>query len=194
MKRLLIACTIFTAAGLCACSFQSNSPEREWNGLETRAYWEDEPDAIYASYVEAYELTGTPDPQTDPLYVTQNADLSQVRCVTEKTKYSVGTDSHIILNVTYGGGTEGNADSGVFCHSHVNIERLNGDAWQRLIYIPASWYTDVEGNVPQLLKAGETATRSVAFSCVATKLIPGKYRLVAYVNYEPVYAEFELTE
>ena len=171
----------------------SNSyvPKDKWEGLETREY----PcyDDVIQAYVLAYEKTGTPDPQPKE-DAGVNSENFQVVCKTTETTYSLANLDLVTVEVTNIKSGNNTAQNDIQLHYHLNIERWNGVNWERLLFIPRHLYTNVESQVQQTVSVGETAKETLATKNIITALTPGKYRLVAYVNYQPVYAEFELTE
>ena len=158
----------------------------EWRGLET----------IDHNYLDLHyyclklELTGSPDPTPPEGYVQPKIDLENIQCKTEQAVYSLSDMSFIYAEVTYVQ-TEENKDNSVVLHHLSNLERWNGESWDRLIYFGPDMFVNTP---PNIILSGETQKECFAPSWFISVVTPGKYRFVAYVDYYPVYAEFEITE
>ena len=162
-------------------------PESEWSGLETRAY--DDRNYIDWGYIASHP-EGTPDPKPyRPEDIVDSYDIYNVSASAEKTRYSLKEDNAVKIVLTYS--AAGLSDRIPYDY-YLNIDRWNGTEWERMLYVPKSLQTAVARS--QYIKPGESITKSIVLSDVITKLTPGTYRAIAYFNYRPVYAEFELTE
>lgn len=153
-------------------------PEKEWTGLETREY------SMYDHLlVSAYE-TGNPDPIFETP-VDPDFDLTQIHLQKDQERYSLCTDPGISVVMTNGTAED------VAVGERINLERWNGSSWDRMII---TYHYMVPASDTGTLPAGESREYTLRFADSITVLTPGKYRAVAYVNGEAVYAEFELTE
>lgn len=161
-------------------------PAAEWTGLETVAYHEDGLNIEAHSAVLQYPQ-GSPDPKRYRHEQVWAYDLSQVVFKTQKEQYSLDDDC-VIAELTL------RADSKydkVYYYYSVNVERWNGSDWDRLI-LPLR----MKGAALAIpyVERGQTATLEWHPYWTVTKLTPGRYRIVGYVDYVPVYAEFEFVE
>ena len=155
-------------------------PEREWSGLETRAY-----DELYGLYVSSFE-TGSPDPEYDSM-APVNVDMSQILFISQKEQYSLREDAKIALLA------ENTSAETLNASIMLNLEQWDGTRWNRMI-MSRTFAVLSEESLEFDLSSGENWACEIEFADVITVLTPGKYRAVAYINYEPVYAEFELVE
>jgi hypothetical protein len=166
-------------------------PKEKWQGQETREY----PQGEIARYVASYPH-GSPDPVPGENDKWDETDHSRITFQTEKRAYSLGVENTVAFKIAYAESKINNEKDYIVWHRYSqNIEQWQGETWVRLIdvnniRIPTS--TEYAENIS--IYSGESETGFFSLDGVITRLLPGKYRLVAYVNYEPVYAEFELTE
>ena len=159
-------------------------PKEEWQGLETTDYRSYE-----AEYVAAHP-NGSPNPQPEDSTVDK-VDLSRIEIHTQKEKYSIAADRVMSFEISYLPIEQDNSRV-VFYYHELNVDKKNEETWARLI---DTWFTVVSDQPEYVhLESGEPFIGYFSLDGIINKLTPGKYRLVAYVNYEPVYAEFELTE
>ena len=163
-------------------------PQEEWVGLETRAY--PELGAMAGAYIAAHP-NGNPDiPDSDEA----NAFMSYVTASMDSSQYSLTMDNEIMITLSFLI-TENSRSpyEKVSIDRRLNLDRWNGTAWERMLYYSSSLDSGAAKG-PHVLYVGKTLEKSFRLQSVITKLTPGMYRLVAYVNTNPVYAEFELTE
>ena len=163
----------------------------EWRGLETIKH--KATDSASLNYFARCELTGTPDPTPPEGYVQPKTDLENITCQSDKEVYSLSDHPVVYLYISYAQ-TEKNKDNSVELHKLVNLERWNGESWDRLIYYGPELFGVYSTDIPHVIASGETQTEGVTFGSFISAVIPGKYRAVFYVDYYPVYAEFEITE
>lgn len=161
-------------------------PADEWTGLETNAYHENGLNMEAAEAARLYPQ-GSPDPERMRHEPVMDYDLSQIVFKTQKEQYSLDDDC-VIAELTL------RADSKydkVYYYYSVNVERWNGSDWDRLI-LPLR----MKGAALAIpyVERGQTATLEWHPYWTVTKLTPGRYRIVGYVDYVPVYAEFEFVE
>lgn len=159
----------------------------EWVGEETEAY-----DLKYAWYVSMC-ATGSPDP-TGAAPEGFYADPYVVRFESEKKDYSISADSTAKLTMTRLASGNQDADGNlIYVHQEINMERWNGVEWDRMI---STQFAAVPNDTAkdQYMALEDTRESYLDLDRIVTVLTPGKYRAVAYINYEPVYAEFELVE
>ena len=163
----------------------------QWRGLETIDHGAT--DSKTLGYLALWELTGTPDPPPPEGYVRPETDLENIICETEKEVYSLSDATIIYVNVTYVQ-TEENQNNTVELDHFVNVERWNGESWDRLINFDPEWFLNTSATKPHFIKSGGSHHEALTLATLMTALTPGKYRLVTYINYLPVYAEFEFVE
>ena len=165
-------------------------PENEWSGLETKAYDGRSP-AVWG-YVASHP-EGTPDPKPSRQGVASvSYDINNISARTEKEQYSLQNDATIIITASY---AENGLFDEIYYDYHVNLDRWNGTEWERMLYVPDSLLTAFAHY--QVIERGKTITKGIYLPAVVTKLVSGRYRAILYFgysDYQPVYAEFELTE
>ena len=163
------------------------APQDEWIGLETRAY--PELNAKASQYILAHP-GGNPDHTWDG---STAFDVSRVFITTNRTEYSIAKDDEIKVTITF---ANEDPPSGkhekIEVYEYLNLERRNGESWERMLY-PIVRNTAATVNWHKVA-VGETLEQSFFLHKIITVLTPGQYRIIAYVNSTPVYAEFELTE
>lgn len=163
------------------------APQDEWIGLETRAY--PELNAKASQYILAHP-EGNPDHTWDG---STAFAASRVFITTNHTEYSIAKDDEIKVTITF---ANENPPSGKYekieVYKYLNLERRNEESWERMLY---PIVRNTSAIIPwDEVAAGEMLEQSFFLHNVVTVLTPGKYRIIAYVNSTPVYAEFELTE
>ena len=163
------------------------APQDEWEGLETRAY--PELNAMASDYILKHPL-GNPD------YIWEDDavfDVSRVFATTDSIEYSIQKDDEIKITVSF---VKEDPPSGkyekIYVHRYLNLERRSGDTWERLLYPIVN--DDCTARRRHEVIVGEALEMSFFLHGIVTVLTPGQYRIIAYVNSQPVYAEFELTE
>ena len=161
-------------------------PAEEWTGLETIAYHEDGLN-IDAQYAVLEHPEGSPDPKRSSHEQAKKYDLSQIAFETQKAQYSLNDDC-VIAELTLRADSEYEK---VYYHYVVNVERWNGNGWDRLLLL-FRWQRAAAA-MP-FVERGQSVTLQWNLDRTVTKLTPGRYRIVGYVDYVPVYAEFELVE
>ena len=164
--------------------------EEKWIGMETHEYEE-----LYAKFVANHPL-GSPNPEPDKNRTLKSVDLDCIRFQTKKSQYSLSMDEYVEFEISYilpnNDKTDYKNEYVDYAYYQQNLELWYDESWKRVIDVNNMWEPNPKGKT--ILDAGETEEGVFHFGEVITVLTPGKYRLVAYVNYEPVYAEFELTE
>ena len=160
-------------------------PAEEWEGIETREY-----SALYGDYV-ASQAHGSPDPQSEK--TMPETDLTLISFRTLEEQYSIESDKAVFFEISYLP-PEQETDRVIFYYYEMNIEREIDGTWVRMI--DTHFYMRTSTRDPEYvsLESGQPFVGYFSLSNIISKSSPGKYRLVAYVNYQPVYAEFELTE
>jgi hypothetical protein len=169
-------------------------PAKNWNGLET---------TDYAGFLgkdlalgeEGYVATypnGSPSPD---VYEKAPSDamtypLEWFTVSTDKKQYSISELENIRVHVQVDGDQ---SPQGTSCLNRiVNLERLDGNDWVRMIVYPPIKFQAVS-NWFHIGHRSEVELE-LHLDHVATKLYPGKYRIIVYVNPDcaPLYAEIDL--
>lgn len=161
-------------------------PADEWTGLETNAYHENGLN-IEAAEAARHYPHGSPDPERQRHEPVRGYDLSRITFKTQKAQYSLD-DDYVVAELTLRADSEYEK---VYYHYQINVERWNGCSWDRLI-LP-SHMRAADWAIPYV-ERGQTGILKWNPHKAVTKVTPGRYRIVGYVDYVPVYAEFEMTE
>lgn len=192
MVSLVICLVSLTGCGLYILPPVQSDVSEQWSEAETGVYR----NLLDADLLQAC-TTGTPDPIPYPAeHAVQEIDCSQVNIVMESPLYSIDKDEFFRVTVT-----NLNQETSIPIYWMPNVERWNGDEWERLIYLDTTSRMghDVTTNIS--IPMSENRSLTIWRDCFITPLSPGKFRTVVYIGYEyqnteyqKIYAEFELTE